>query len=169
MRLAAALFRLGLLLATLLPVIAASAHPSHGSYAEVEWNADGGLDVALRFAAEDMERALSVRAAQPVVLRDEPAVRRLLGDYIGTHFHFLAAPGSPAIHLVGMELDHRASWIYFTLAAPPSREEATLRNSLLMDVEPSQTNRVRRLWAPDEPVLVFTSVEPMRHLAGAAR
>lgn len=147
--------------ATLVPH-GASAHPSHASYAEVEWSDNGTLDVALRVIPEDLERALTRQAGRSVVLVDDDFVHAQLTNYLARHFRISSATGP--LQLVGMDVDYRDSWIYFSL--PASREpNARLRNTILFDEEPTQSNRVKRLWAPQEPVLVFDGGEPERPLA----
>ena len=140
------------------------AHPFHSSYAEIEWSETGGLDVALRVIPEDLERALSLRAGRNVVLVDEPSVRELLVSYLAEHFRLLPGDDQSEPRLVGMQLDYRETWIYFSLSAPQGAD-AALHNPLLMDLEPTQTNRVRRLWDPEAPVMVFSAAEPRRPLA----
>ncbi len=146
-----------------IPVLA-QAHPSHSSYAEIEWSTEGTLDVALRVTPEDLERALSLAAGRNVVLVDEPEVRELLRRYLNEHFQLIPEPAAAGTTLVGMELDYRETWIYFSLAGT-GPADTELQNTLMMDLEPGQTNRVRRLWAPEAPVLVFSAAEPRRPLA----
>lgn len=151
----------------LLPVLLllqsnAEAHPSHSSYAEVEWGPESSLDVALKVIPEDLERALSQTAGKRVPLLDRPEVRELLTLYLQRHFRLSSTDGP--LQLVGMELAYRDTWIYFSL--PATRDpQLLLENTLLMDLEPTQTNRVKRLWAPEAPVLLFTAAEPRRRLA----
>jgi hypothetical protein len=150
------------LLITALCLKQAGAHPSHASYAEVEWSEEGTLDVALQVTPEDLERALSRRAGRSVVLVDDPFVREQLTAYLQRHFALSTA--TAPLRLIGMQVAYRDTWIYFSL--PARREaDARLRNTLLFDLEPTQSNRVRRLWAPQAPVLVFDGREPERSLA----
>lgn len=140
--------------------LAAWGHPFHSSYAELERSASGALNVSLQVIPEDLERALSLQAQAPVVLVDTPALRALLTDYLAEHFS-LSSGGTPRV--LGLELDYRETWIYFTLPAPGA--QATLRNTVLFDVETTQSNRVRCLWAPTAPALVFNREEPQQALA----
>lgn len=140
----------------------AMAHPNHASYAEVEWSEEGTLDVALQVIPEDLEAALSRRAGRTVVLVDDPFVREQLTNYLGEHFRYSAERGP--LSLLGLEVSYRETWIYFSL--PAERTPAgRLRNTILFDAQPTQRNRVRRLWARGAPVLEFTAQEPERLLA----
>ena len=152
-------------LAALLCLPAGHAHPVHGSYAEIEWSLEGHLHVALHVIPEDLERALSARAGVTVALRDTPAVRELLTAYLREHFQLVGGRARREPHIVGMELDYRDTWIYFSLPAGAApRRAPRLRNTVLMDLKAAQTNRVKRLWRPEAPVLVFSAAEPERAL-----
>lgn len=145
----------------------AFAHPSHASYAEIE--RDGGtFNVALSATPEDLERALSLLAGESVTLVDSPRVRVWLTNYLTEHFVLsdaqrqrIATP--PAIELVGMELGYRDTWIYFSIDGS-GIADPVLTNTILMDLEATQTNRVKRLWEPNAPTLLFTTSEPERSL-----
>ena len=144
----------------------AAAHPFHASYAELSWNRAGdALQVALRVIPEDLESALSRDAGSPVVLDPDAPPVALIEAYLERHFRISGAGGGsgrPAF--LGLEVAYDETWLYFTLPIARSNAPLTLRNSLLFDVAEAQSNRVRSLWAPDAPVLVFTAREPSRPL-----
>ena len=158
-----------LLVGALLAFFAAfsTAHPSHASYAEIE--RDGEVfNVALSVTPEDLERALGLLAGASVTLVDTPEVRALLTTYLAEHFllrdkHGASKTATSSIDLVGMELGYRDTWIYFSIDGS-GISDPLLTNTLLMDLEATQTNRVKRLWAPDAPTLLFTASEPERAL-----
>ena len=141
----------------------ALAHPSHHSYAEVEWSAAGTFDVALKVIPEDLEAALTFHSGEPVVLVDTPRLRETLTTYLGKHFQLMPDDAAEGLELVGLQLDYRDCWIYFSIPADQSRITG-LKNTILMDQEAGQSNRVRRLWEPQAPTLVFTPQEPLRDL-----
>jgi hypothetical protein len=140
----------------------AAAHPFHASYAELSWSEAGdALQVALRIIPEDLESALSRDAGTRVLLDPEAPPAALIEAYLERHFRVTAAGGAsgrPAF--LGLEVAYDETWVYFTLPVDRSAAPLTLRNSLLFDVAEAQSNRVRRLWAPQAPVLVFTGAEP---------
>ena len=140
----------------------AAAHPFHASYAELSWSEAGdALEVALRVIPEDLETALSRDAGSRVLLDPEAPPAELIEAYLGRHFRVTAAGGAsgrPAF--LGLEVGYDETWVYFTLPVDRSAAPLTLRNSLLFDVAGAQSNRVRRLWAPQAPVLVFPAAEP---------
>ncbi|GAB5414406.1 MAG: hypothetical protein Cons2KO_20090 [Congregibacter sp.] len=151
----------------------AVAHPSHSSFAELEWS-ENSLNVALKIVPEDLERALSLQAGENITLVDTPETRALLQRFLARTFRLLeeraladgatVRPRAAPLSLVGMQLDYRETWIFFSFAAQRAGNYR-LENTVLMDLEPTQTNRVRQLWDLSAPTLVFTASEPQRSLA----
>lgn len=159
--------RVALLLSLFSTLVApmALAHPQHSSNAELGWSADGArLEVSLALIPEDLEVALSERAGHPVILEQLPDshleeknfnTALLLDAWLAEHFQVVGTSGAPAIpRLEGMEVSYKEAWLFFTLEA--SREQAlSLRNTILLDINPGQTNRVGRLWSPAGETLLF--------------
>lgn len=157
---------LALALSTLLHQSVALAHPWHTSFAEVSWNDAGDtLQVALRVLPEDLETALTWRSGKTVVLADNPEQRGLALDYLEDHFLLHSESGEVfrPDNLLGMEIAYEASWLYFTIPVSAERR-LHLHNSVLMDVEGSQANRVQPLWAGPQETLLFTSARPEQSL-----
>lgn len=157
---------LPVLLMGLLHLPAALAHPWHTSFAEIDWAEDGAtLEVALRVLPEDLETALTWRSGEAVVLVDTPALRALVLAYLAEHFFLRSESGQTfrPDQLLGMDLAYDASWLYFTLPAP-SEQRLYLHDSLLMDVDSNQTNRVQPLWAAPDATLLLTPARPERLL-----
>lgn len=146
-----------ILVLCLLVTVPVLAHPSHSSYAELDWNEAGStLEVALRVVPEDLEQALTRAEGQPVVLqeRDQDS-SRVVQAYLATHFLVANDRGEKMpLSLVGMEISHNQTWIYFTVATGTGRP-LTLDNRLMMETADSQINRVRRLWSAPDSTLVF--------------
>lgn len=160
--------RVAALLGLVLWAAQAPAHPAHHSYAEIEWSAEGTLDVALRVIPEDLEAALSQMAGTTVVLVDTPVVREQLASYLAQHFALLPAGHAGAPDVLGLDVAYGESWIYFSILA--DREQIlSLRNTVLMDHQEGQINRVRPLWAGSAATLVFTDREPERQLGVIAQ
>lgn len=144
-----------------------AAHPFHASYAELSWNDAGDtLQVALRVIPEDLETALSRTAGRRIVLDPEAPPAALVEAYLDRHFRVTAdaAGTAPGVRFLGLDVAHDETWLYFTVPLAREAMPLTLTNSVLFDVAEAQSNRVRRLWAPDAPVLVFTAAEPSQLL-----
>ncbi len=140
------------------------AHPYHTSFAEIDWNSDrSALEVALRVLPEDLETALTWRRGAAVTLgrnhRDEE-----LTAYLQQHFQVFAGAGVVLpLELIGVEIAYAESWLYFQISATPD-QRLSLRNTLLLDVDRSQTNRVQPLWAGPGASLVFSAAQPEQTL-----
>jgi Domain of unknown function (DUF6702) len=152
-------------LALLLAAVA-QAHPYHTSFAEIDWNEAGdALEVSLRVLPEDLETALTWRAGKAVVLAQNAEVQAQVAAYLQEHFQVLAedsasGAGTPLpLRLAGMEVAYNETWLYFTVAARPEMR-LRLRNTVLMDVDSTQTNRVQPLWGLPDNALVLTSAQP---------
>ncbi|MEO0437978.1 MAG: DUF6702 family protein [Pseudomonadota bacterium] len=148
-----------LFLPGLLVVAPSWAHPSHESYAELEWGEQGALNVALKVIPEDLERALKLHTGESITLRDDSKTHRLLEVYLQEHFYLGRRTEPPPLTVVGIELTFRETWVYFTLRDGRSADPV-LTFTVLMDTVDNQVNRARRLWQPDAPALVFRSTEP---------
>lgn len=137
-----------------------AAHPYHTSFAELGWSAAGdALEVSLRVLPEDLETALTWRSGRAVRLVSGGG-DDLLAAYLAEHFQVRDGSGRVLpLELAGLEVAYDETWIYFTVAARPE-SRLTLRNTLLMDVESTQTNRVRTLWAAPGDALVLTGARP---------
>ncbi|MEP0202513.1 MAG: DUF6702 family protein [Halioglobus sp.] len=139
------------------------AHPYHTSFAEIEWNSDGTtLEVSLRVLPEDFEQALSWHAGNTITLEQQALATPAIKSYLTQHFQLLSTPSSSdsntlnALTLEGYEVAYDETWLYFVITAERSTS-LILRNTLMMDVNDTQTNRVQRLWREPSDVLVYTA------------
>lgn len=140
------------------------AHPSHESYAELEWDdIQGTLNVALKVIPEDLERALTLREGKPITLRNDAKTQQLVRSYLLEHFYLGRQNESLALSVEGIELAYRETWLYFSVPKPRGTDPV-LTFTVLMDTVDGQINRARRLWYPSAPALVFRSTEPSQPL-----
>ena len=134
------------------------AHPYHTSFAEMEWNSEvTALEVSLRVLPEDLEQALSWREGRAITLEQDALARPAIQSYLSEHFLVLddSSTRYPLL-LEGYEVAYDETWLYFTVTVP-GNTPLTLRNTLLLDVNETQTNRVQRLWRDPGEVLVYTA------------
>lgn len=140
----------------------ASAHPFHSSLAQIDWAADGNaLEISLRVTPEELESAVS-RGGTQLVLEHEPQQSPRLQQYLAQTFVIADEGGaSHPLTLVGFEVNHAECWLYFTVAA--DREQAlSLNFTVLFDLNPSQSNRLQRLWLNEAQTLLFNAEQPRR-------
>ncbi|MEP4484827.1 MAG: DUF6702 family protein [Halioglobus sp.] len=139
------------------------AHPYHTSFAEIEWNSDGTtLEVSLRVLPEDFEQALSWHAGNTIALEQQALATPVIQSYLNQHFQIVSTPSSSdskavnTLTLEGYEVAYDETWLYFVVSA--SRDSSlALRNTLMMEVNDTQTNRVQRLWREPSDVLIYTA------------
>ncbi len=132
------------LLAGLLPGTTATAHPSHSSIAEADWNAvTGRLEVALQLNPVDLERALRRVAKRPLDLDKSAGIERHLRDYLAMSFVVRQANGKPAQHVwVGHEINLKNAWLYFEVPLPAGPENTTFAAGYFLELQPDQTNTI---------------------------
>ena len=109
-----------------------------------------------------MFAVFSAKGREAIFVRSYLAPKFLInGDLAET-----SDPGSDSVtELVveGMELGYRDTWIYFSIRGSVP-QDGQLTNTILFEVQPTQINRVKTLWAPNSATLVFTDREPSRSL-----
>jgi len=102
----------------------------------------------MRIIPEELETALtwsSVNGVQ-VVLENKVLAEPMVAAYLTEHFQVHnTALELMSITLVGLDISYAESWLYFTIAAS-SNDSLYLRNSVLLELDKQQINRVRRLW-----------------------
>jgi len=135
--------------AGVLFALVAGAHPAHDSYTEVGWNQAGDtLEVSMRIIPEELETALAWQSStgSPVALENKAEANAAVEAYLAAHFQIRNDNSElMPVTLVGMDINYAESWLYFTVAAQ-SNQQLYLRNSMLLELEEQQVNRVRRLW-----------------------
>ena len=132
------------------------------SIAEIDWSEAGDvLEVSLRgVLPEDLEIALTWSAGRKFVLDQRPETKVLVQNYLRDHFQLRTTDNRVLpLRLVGMEIAYDETWLYLTVQARPDML-LRLRNTILMDVDSTQTNRVQLLWATPDATLILTSANP---------
>ena len=111
---------------------------------------------------EDFEQALTWREGRTVALEQQDLALPAIQSYLVEHFQVYSTSSSTAAHtpypllLEGYEVAYDETWLYFTITVPRNTA-LVLRNTLMLDVNETQTNRVQRLWREPSEVLVYTA------------
>ncbi|MDP2138983.1 MAG: hypothetical protein Q8J74_14120 [Candidatus Didemnitutus sp.] len=142
----------------------ASAHPTHVSLAEADYNRDTQrLEIAVTVFADDLLLALRRPTAAPASFTTTPAAEldALIRAYLGANFHVRANDGSAqTLHWVGRELDQddgeQRLWLYFESPLPGGPDGVRLHHGLLHDTIPQQRNTVAVRDGARRTTLVFT-------------
>jgi hypothetical protein len=173
-----------------MPAYASAAHPFHTSMAEMEYNAKTRrFEVALKLYAVDCETALARVSGKPCDLDNEEARDKLLGKYIQQRFQIVDAkaakstrtPAKPAskqtqsasstkrFNYVGSEVSGASLWVYFELEPPSGEPNFTLRNEVLLEVQPEQVNVIRLQHNRVQQTQFFNAKNKTRKLAFDSR
>ena len=157
---------LALLLLLVSNAAPTSAHPSHTTVSEAEFNAETGrLEVALRLAPEDLEAVLSLRESRKLVLEREPhkELEKLCAAYLSETFR-IEPKIEDGLELVGLELEAREVWLYFELPVSSPATEAVLVVEILMELHAQQLNTVYVRSGESRRAVTFSTVSRSRPL-----
>jgi Domain of unknown function (DUF6702) len=142
----------------------ATAHPSHTSFAQIGWSADGtALEISLRVIPEDLEGVLGQREGEQLALQDNTAHRAIIAAWLQEEF--VVRTGGQALpqQLAGLELGYDKTWIYFTVSAHQQQLlelENTVLQRYVRERGQLQINQVQRLWGPAAERLTFSDDKP---------
>lgn len=122
---------------------AATAHPSHSSMTEIEWNATSQrFEVAMRLSISDLEDAISVRQNRRFRLEANSDTARLVQQYLKDQFAVTSDEGHDCrLHWVGMELELHDAWFYFEAESLPSGNKVEI-SSLLQQANNQRSNEL---------------------------
>ena len=104
------------------PVVNATAHPSHSSMTEVEWNGKSNrFEVAMRLYIADLEDAISVRLNRRFHLESDKDAVKQVQQYLAENFSLTSGTNHNCrLHWVGMELELHDAWFYFEAESVPA-------------------------------------------------
>lgn len=139
-----------------------AAHPSHGAWAEMTFNADTGrFEVSLRLAPEDLALALAGDGRGRVALADHAAVRPRLARVLREQFR-VSVDGAPlALELLGYEYSHRAAWVHFELLGVAAQvDQLSVTSAVLLETLPAQVNTTVVRIGDWQQTLVSTRSQP---------
>ncbi len=141
----------------------ATAHPFHGSHAEVDFRPECRcLEVALAVVPEELEAALERISGKRIPL-EAPEAEAEIVAYLKTRFvvtPVASKPGEPLpIEWVGREVSYREAWLYFKLTGVVG--DFDLADRVLFEAEPSQVNHVLLRGIGEPRTLTFRAGEPV--------
>ncbi len=157
---------LRVLLALLVSVSSAFAHPIHTSTAEADYNrTTKKLEVSLRVFADDFEAALSDLAGKKISLEKTPRAEldALARAYLIEHFTVKTRDGTLASQrLIGRELKDAANelWLYFEIALPSGVDGARVDYTVLRARFADQLNSLHLRDGNRQQTLVFLPKQP---------
>ena len=121
----------------------ATAHPQKAAISQIYFNERSGqIEVAHRFTLHDAEAAAATDGRRPDLIGDADARDRFAVHAAG-QFSLMDEDGSALpLTLLGSEIEGGHLWVYQETAAPDAINRLTIRNDVLRDQWPEQTNLV---------------------------
>jgi len=121
-----------------------SAHRSHTSVAEVEWNAQSQVfEVAMRLHIADLEDAVSVRQTQTFRLDSADNAEQQIQAYLQDRFQIRSDANVFAkLNWVGMELELHDAWVYFEVSQ--AKPEAAINGTSSSAAPATSDSRVQK-------------------------
>ncbi len=118
-------------------------HAYHASITEMRYNGpQKQLELSIKVFTDDFERALSRGQKAPVRLSTPgplPSVRT--AEYLRRQLVIKTATGGPLpFQFLGMQAEKDAYWLYCKVALPRTMAGLQIRNAVLLDVFPDQSN-----------------------------
>ena len=130
-----------LLLSFLL--LLAPSHAYHASITEMRYNGpQKQLEISVKVFTDDFEKALSRGQPAPVRLAAPgPLASVRVAAYLRQQFVIKTAAGAPlGLQFLGMQAEKDAHWLYCKVALPRTMAGLQIRNAVLLDVFPDQSN-----------------------------
>ena len=145
--------------------LTAQAHRFHAGITDLSFNArTGSIEVVHTFMAHDVE-ALLANLYQRQFDLSQPEDEAVLRKYVEKQFHLLAADKSRLpLRWVGMQIDVERIVIYQEVENTAFERAATMRNEVLTDFLPDQTNTVNIKRASGIATLSFDRKAPEQRL-----
>ena len=122
----------------------AIAHPQKAAITEILFNErTGNIEVAHRFSIHDAEHAaLKIGEERPDFLGD-PNAQKQFQDYAASRFALLTQDHTPLpLTLLGSEIEGDHLWVYVETPIPEDLSVLIIRNDILRDIWPEQSNLV---------------------------
>ncbi len=137
-----------------------SAHPTHVSLTEAQWNAEtGSLELVVRLVAEHLEDAVKKSTGHEEFTLEQEKAEEFVQAYVQSRFLIAVDGERPAacqMHWVGMEIKTQDAWVYLEYKLPADWNRLVMQNSLLFDVVPQQSNVVSARVDQQSRTLVFS-------------
>ena len=121
----------------------APSHAYHASITEMRYNGpQKQLEISIKVFTDDFEKALSRGQKAPVRLSTPgplPSVRT--AEYLRRQLVIKTATGGALpFQFLGMQAEKDAYWLYCKVALPRTMAGLQIRNAVLLDVFPDQSN-----------------------------
>ena len=118
-------------------------HTYHASITEMRYNGpQKQLEISVKVFTDDFEKALSQGQKTPVRLASlGPLASARTAEYLRRQFVVKTASGAPlGLQFLGMQAEKDAYWLYCKVMLPRTMAGLQIRQAMLLDVFPDQSN-----------------------------
>ena len=136
--------RIGALAAVLAAFSGTSAlaHKFYASLAVVEHTAQGRLEVSLRFFPDDLEAALRKSTGRTIAVENTKEFAAAFEPWLDSVFSLSASKQTTRFKYVGVEVSVQSAWVYVEAPWTEPLDRSSMKNTILVDLFPEQTNTV---------------------------
>lgn len=126
--------------------VSANAHKFYTSITDVSFNENSKtLEIIVKLFIDDFEKAIEDSYEKRLYLgteREEFDQNNLIEKYINKHFEVNIKSNRVPLSYIGKETDRDYIWIYIEVVKVRSISEISIKNTLLTDLFPDQTNLI---------------------------
>jgi hypothetical protein len=135
--------------------IPAGAHKFYASLAVVERTAEGRLEVSLRFFPDDLEAALRKSTGRTIAVENTREFAAAFEPWLDSVFSLRAGQRVTRFKYVGVEVGVETAWVYVEAPWTESLDRSSMKNAILVDLFPEQTNTVNFAEGKKRSTIVF--------------
>ena len=120
----------------------ALAHKFYASLAVVEHTGEGRLEVSLRFFPDDLEAALRKSTGRTIAVENTKEFAAAFEPWLDSVFSLSASKQTTRFKYVGVEVSVQSAWVYVEAPWTEPLDRSSMKNTILVDLFPEQTNTV---------------------------
>lgn len=141
-------------------------HPFHTSVTELVFNEKEGLwEVSIRLFQDDLEQGLSQLKGKRFQFQPGQGAEELIQEFIKKQFGFMVNQVMQTPYrFLGWEPQQDVIWVYVEIPTQQSLSGVFLKNSLLVDSFPDQTNLVHVSRKGDKKSYLFQKGKEVQQL-----
>lgn len=124
----------------------AKAHKFYTSITDISYNEESkSIEIMIKLFVDDFEKAIEENYTQKLNLGKEKEIddnNGLIKKYLKTHFEISIKDKDQELNYLGKETDRDYIWLYIEIPKVKSINDISIKNTLLTDVFPDQTNLI---------------------------
>ena len=142
------------------------AHPFHTSVTELVYNEKEGIwEVSIRLFQDDLEQSLSQFKGKRFQFQQDQGAEELIQTFVKKQFGFLVNQQlQTPYRFLGWEPQQDVIWVYLEIPTQQSMTGVFLKNSLLVETFPDQTNLVHVARKGDKKSYLFQKGKEVQQL-----